>query len=276
MLKIDSHQHFWVYDPVRDSWINDEMAILQDDFLPAHLQPILEHYGFQGSVVVQSDQSREETLFQLDNADKYAFVKGVVGWVDLLAPDLAQQLQEYKKYDKLKGFRLILQAEQPEYIMRPELKSGIQKLADFGYTYDILVYGHQLEAARKMASGIEGVPFVLDHIGKPDIKILPTAQWKQEITALASQQNVYCKVSGMVTEADIKNWKTQDFKPFLDHIFESFGAQRVMFGSDWPVCRLAATYGQVLGIMEHYMSSFSKNEQDLFWGDNAAKFYGLS
>jgi len=276
MLKIDSHQHFWVYDPVRDSWINDEMAILQDDFLPAHLQPILEHYGFQGSVVVQSDQSREETLFQLDNADKYAFVKGVVGWVDLLAPDLTQQLQEYKKYDKLKGFRLILQAEQPEYIMLPELQSGIQKLADFGYTYDILVYGHQLEAARKMASGIEGVPFVLDHIGKPDIKILPTAQWKQEIRALASQQNVYCKVSGMVTEADIKNWKTEDFKPFLDHIFESFGAQRVMFGSDWPVCRLAATYGQVLGIMEHYMSSFSKNEQDLFWGDNAAQFYGLS
>ena len=276
MLKIDSHQHFWVYEPVRDSWINDEMAILQDDFLPAHLQPILEHYGFQGSVVVQSDQSREETLFQLDNADKYPFVKGVVGWVDLLAPDLTAQLQDYKKYDKLKGFRLILQAEQPEYIMRPDLKSGIQKLADFGYTYDILVYGHQLEAARKMVSGIEDVPFVLDHIGKPDITKLPTAQWKQEITSLASQQNVHCKVSGMVTEADVKNWKTEDFKPFLDHIFESFGAQRVMFGSDWPVCRLAATYGQVLGIMEHYMSSFSKNEQDLFWGDNAAQFYGLS
>ncbi len=280
MLKIDSHQHFWVYEPIRDSWINDEMAILQDDFLPAHLQPILEHYGFQGSIVVQSDQSQAETLFQLDNAAQNPFIKGVVGWIDFRADDLTAQLEAYRIYDKLKGFRHILQGEkQRDLMLKPEFKSGIAQLKQFGYTYDILVFADQLGFSAELVTAFSDQPFVLDHIGKPNIKDNSAdafKSWSTDITNLAKPGNVYCKVSGMVTEADLKNWKTEDFRPFLDHIFESFGTQRVMFGSDWPVCRLAATYGQVLGIMEGYMSSFSKNEQDLFWGGNAVEFYNLS
>jgi L-fuconolactonase len=280
MLKIDAHQHFWIYDPIRDSWINDEMAILQDDYLPAHLQPILEHYGFHGSVAVQADQSPEETHFLLDQARQNPFIKGVVGWVDLQAHDLAGQLEAYRIYDKLKGFRHILQGEaQRDLMLKPEFKNGIAQLKQFGYTYDVLVFPDQLGFSAELAHAFPDQPFVLDHIGKPGIKDKAAdafTSWSADVTDLAKHDNVYCKVSGMVTEADLKNWKTDDFKPFLDHIFESFGSQRVMFGSDWPVCRLAATYGEVLGIVESYMSSFSKDEQALFWGGNAVKFYNLS
>ena len=280
MLKIDAHQHFWVYDPVRDSWIGDNMAILQDDFMPSHLQPILEHYGFKGSVAVQADQSSTETQFLLDQTEDHPFIKGVVGWVDLQAADLNEQLEAYRKYDKLKGFRHILQGEkQRDLMLKPEFKNGIAQLNHFGYTYDVLVFPDQLGFSAELAGAFPDQPFVLDHIGKPGIKDNAEEtfrSWSSDITALAKHENVYCKVSGMVTEADLRNWKTADFKRYLDVVFEQFGPSRVMYGSDWPVCRLAATYGEVLGIMEAYMSSFSMQEQALFWAGNAAKFYNLS
>ena len=276
MLKIDAHQHFWLYDPVRDSWIDQEMAILQDDFMPEHLQPILEHYGFQGSVVVQSDQSAEENLFQLQNADQYPFIKAVVGWVDLEAANLTEQLQEYRQYPKLKGFRSMLQSEKDRsYMLRPDFKRGISQLKNFDYTFDLLVLPDQLKYALELVTDFPDQPFVLDHIGKPNIRHRAIADWQKDIKALADQQNVYCKVSGMVTEADFRNWKFEDFKPYLDVIFESFD-NRVMYGSDWPVCRLAATFGEVTGILDGYTAAFSENERELFWGGNACKFYHIN
>jgi L-fuconolactonase len=276
MLKIDAHQHFWTYDPVRDNWIGEDMAILQDDFMPEHLQPILEHYGFQGSVVVQSGQSAIENNFQLKNAEQYPFIKGIVGWVDFESTDLSEQLAFYKDYPKLKGFRHILQGEKDRAIMlSPAYKSGITKLESFGYTYDLLVLPDQLGYAIDLVKMFPNQRFVLDHIGKPDIKNQDIKDWAEQIKTLGSLENVYCKVSGMVTEANVRNWKVQDFTPFLEVVFEAFGCKRLMFGSDWPVCRVAGTYGQVISLLEQYISTCSSSEQEMFWGGTAIEFYNL-
>jgi L-fuconolactonase len=277
MLKIDAHQHFWQYNPVRDQWINNDMAILQEDYLPEHLQPILEFYGFQGSVVVQSDQSHEENLFQLENAEKHPFIKAVVGWVDLQASDLWSQLVAYRKFPKLKGFRSMLQSNPDRSLMlKPAFKAGIEQLQQFGYTFDLLVLPDQLKFAETLVAAFPKQLFVLNHIGKPNIKLRQFDDWLQDIKALAAHPNVYCKVSGMVTEADFRHWKFEDFKPYIDAIFETFGIDRVMYGSDWPVCRLAATFGEVMTILEAYTSSFTEPEREMFWGGNAMRFYKLT
>ncbi|MET3115248.1 L-fuconolactonase [Pedobacter sp. CG_S7] len=277
MLKIDAHQHFWLYNPIRDSWIKEDMVILQDDFMPEHLQPILEHYGFDGSVVVQSDQSPEENIFQIKNAERNPFIKAVVGWVDLQAEDIRDQLAEYSQHDKLKGFRTILQGEEDRALMlQPDFKRGIGRLKEFGFTYDILVLPDQLKYALELVAEFPDQPFVLNHIGKPNIKQQHISAWQANIKALAEHENVSCKVSGMVTEADFRNWKKEDFRPYLEVIFESFDLNRVMYGSDWPVCRLAATFGEVTGLLEDYTASFSENERSLFLGGNAINFYNIS
>lgn len=276
MLRIDSHQHFWTYKPERDTWINDQMSILKDDFMPEHLLPILLHYGFDGSVVVQADQSEEETLFQLENAARYPFIKAVVGWIDLQAEDLDERLSAYRRYDKLKGFRHILQGEQDRALMlKPDFKRGISALSKYGYSYDLLVLPDQLAYAESLVSSSPDQVFILDHLGKPDIKNKNIKDWNRDIIALARHENVVCKASGMVTEADLRNWSPADFEPYLDVLFEAFGPKRVLFGSDWPVCRLAATYGQVTTLMEEYISCFSKQEQEQFWGGNAVSVYKL-
>lgn len=277
MLKIDAHQHFWQYNPVRDAWINNDMAILQEDFLPEHLQPILEHYDFQGTVVVQSDQSPEENRFQLENAEKHPFIKAVVGWVDMQAPDLEEQLRAYQKFPKLKGFRSMLQSDPDRSLMlRPDFQAGIAKLQSYGYTFDLLVLPDQLKYAEALVAAFPGQRFVLNHIGKPNIKRRQFGDWLADIKALAAHEHVYCKVSGMVTEADLTSWKFEDFKPYIDAIFECFGIKRVMYGSDWPVCRLAATFGEVMEILENYTSNFTEAERELFWAKNAIRFYNIN
>jgi L-fuconolactonase len=277
MLKIDAHQHFWQYNPLRDAWINNDMAILQEDFLPEHLQPILEHYDFQGTVVVQSDQSPEENRFQLENAEKHPFIKAVVGWVDMQAPDLEEQLRAYQKFPKLKGFRSMLQSDPDRSLMlRPDFQAGIAKLQSNGYTFDLLVLPDQLKYAEALVAAFPGQRFVLNHIGKPNIKRRQFGDWLADIKALAAHEHVYCKVSGMVTEADLTSWKFEDFKPYIDAIFECFGIKRVMYGSDWPVCRLAATFGEVMEILENYTSNFAEAERELFWAKNAIRFYNIN
>ncbi|GGC62352.1 amidohydrolase [Pedobacter quisquiliarum] len=277
MLKIDAHQHFWLYSPVRDQWINNDMAILQGDFMPEHLQPILEHYDFQGTVVVQSDQSPAENLFQLENAEKHPFIKAVVGWVDMQAPDLEAQLQAYQQYPKLKGFRSMLQSDPDRSLMlRPHYQSGIAKLQTYGYTFDILVLPDQLKYAEALVAAFPEQRFVLNHLGKPNIRLRQFEDWVADIKALAVHENVYCKVSGMVTEADLTRWKFEDFKPYIDTIFECFGMERVMYGSDWPVCRLAATFGEVMEILENYTANFTNAERALFWAKNAIRFYNIN
>jgi len=276
MPRIDSHQHFWKYDPVQHAWINDDMEIIQNDFMPEDLEPILHEYGFSGCVTVQVDQTEEENTMMLDHAAKHDFIKGVVGWVDFKAENIMDRLAYFKQFEKLKGFRHILQGEADRaYMLNTDFKKGISKLKQFGYTYDILVYTDQIGYANEFAAAFPDQPFVIDHIAKPKIKAGDIADWAKDMRAIAKNDNVLCKVSGMVTEADWKNWKPEDFTPYLDVVFEAFGTDRLMYGSDWPVCRVAATYGQMLNIVEAYVSKLSENEQAKFWGGNAIKFYGL-
>jgi L-fuconolactonase len=277
MLRIDAHQHFWKFDPIRDNWIGDDMRVIQKDFLPADLLPVLEAAGIDGCITVQSDQSEDENEFQLGNAARHKFIKGVVGWVDLQSPDVEERLAHYQRYPKMKGFRHVLQGEKDRALMlKPAFKRGIGLLKKYGYTYDILIYPDQLGYARDFTAAFPDQPFVIDHIAKPyikDKKIID--EWKAAIKSVAAHGNVYCKISGMVNEADWKNWKKEDFRPYLDTILKAFGTARVLFGSDWPVCLVAASYQQVLQIVEDYFSSFSKNEQAAFFGGNAMKFYNL-
>lgn len=276
MPRIDSHQHFWNYDPVKHDWINDDMEIIRADFLPKDLEPILNEYGFSGCVSVQADQTEKENSVLLDHAAKHDFIKGVVGWVDFKAENIEDRLAYYQQFKKLKGFRHILQGEADRaYMLNADFKRGISKLKQFGYTYDILIYTDQIAYATEFAAAFPDQPFVIDHLAKPRIKEGDITEWAKDMKAIAQNQNVSCKVSGMVTEADWKAWKSEDFMPYMDVVFEAFGADRVMFGSDWPVCRIAATYGEMLSIAEAYVAKLSTNEQGKFWGDNAIEFYSL-
>ena len=276
MRIIDTHQHFWEFDPVRDSWIDDEMAVLKRDFLPADLAPVLERNGVSGCISVQADQSAEETEFLLALADRYDFILGVVGWVDLRALDIAERLSAYAGRKKLCGFRHVVQAESDHhFLLRKDFGRGIQSLGDYGFTYDILVYPHQLPAVLEFVGRFPEQPFVIDHLAKPCIRDGFIEGWKVLIREIGRRENVYCKLSGMVTEADWEAWSREDFRPYLDVVLEAFGTGRVMYGSDWPVCRLAASYGEVLGIIRRYAGRLSNDEQEALFSGNARRFYGL-
>ncbi len=276
MARIDAHQHFWKFDPVRDSWINDDMQLIRRDFLPTDLEPILEQNGFDGSVIVQSDQSEAENDFQLENAAQFDFIKGLVGWVDLQHTNVEARLEYYAQFKKMKGFRHVLQGETDRSLMlKPAFKNGISLLEKYGYTYDILIFPDQLAYSEELVKAFPNQLFVIDHIAKPGIKDKMINEWKKDITSIAQYENVYCKISGMVTEADWQNWEAADFKPYLDVVTEAFGINRIMYGSDWPVCLVAGGYEKMLGIVQHYFSSFSKDEQDKFFGSNATAFYKL-
>jgi len=273
---IDAHQHFWQFDPVRDSWINNDMAIIQHDFLPQQLEKILSENGMDGSVVVQSEQSEMENQFQLSNAAQYDFIRGVVGWVDLQAADIENKLSYYQQFKKLKGFRHVLQGEpQRDLMLQPAFKNGISLLNKYGFTYDVLIFPDQLKYAAQLAAAFPDQPFVIDHIAKPGIKDSLIADWEKDILSTAAHQNVVCKISGMVTEADWKNWKTEDFTPYLDVIVAAFGTNRIMYGSDWPVCLVAADYAKMKQIVDDYFSQFSADEQAAFYGKTATAFYKL-
>ena len=276
MPKIDAHQHFWIFDPVRDSWINDEMLVIKRDFLPADLLPVLQQNGIDGCVAVQADQSEKETQFLLEMAASNPFVKGVVGWVDLKADNLEERLEYFKQFDKLKGFRHILQSEpDKQYMLQPRFQKGVASLQKYGYTYDILIYPEHLPYAGLLAGGFPDQKFVLDHLAKPPIKDQDIHDWQKDVRALAQYPNVHCKISGMLTEADWHSWKTEDFTPYLDVVFNAFGINRVMFGSDWPVCLLAGGYEGTMQVVNNYCSDLSATEQELFWGQNATLFYNL-
>jgi len=253
------------------------MQRIRRDFLPQDLQPILQANGIDGCVAVQADQSLEETDFLLELAKQNDFVKGVVGWIDLRHPDIEQQLQSYKRFPRLKGFRHVLQGEPDRALMlRPSFKRGIAALAKNNYTYDILIYPDQLGYTKDFVAAFPDQPFVLDHIAKPHIKDrYITDEWKDAIHAVAAFPNLYCKISGIVTEADWYNWKPEHFTVYLDAVVEAFGTDRILYGSDWPVCLVAASYEQVINIVKDYFAAFSKDEQAAFFGGNAIKFYKL-
>jgi L-fuconolactonase len=275
-MKIDAHQHFWRYDTARDAWITDSMAVLKRDFLPEHLAAELAANGIDASVAVQADQSENETMFLLDLAEKNEPVAGVVGWVDLLSPLLAENLEYFSRFSKLRGFRHVAQAEPDDgFLARENFVKGVAQLRAFGFTYDILIYPKQLPAAVELVGRLPEQRFVIDHLAKPEIKARKTEPWAAQMREIAQNRNVFCKISGLVTEADWKHWKADDFKPYLDVIFDAFAADRLMFGSDWPVCLLAATYHQVILLIEEYTKGYSEADKEKLFGGNAARFYGL-
>ncbi len=276
MNRIDAHQHFWQFDPVRDNWITDDMLVIQKDFLPEILKLVLDKNGIDGSIAVQASQSEKETEFLISLAEKNNFIRGVVGWVDLQADDITKRLAKYKSIPVVKGFRHVLQGEtQRDLMLQPSFKKGIAALQQFGFTYDILIFPDQLKFCRELVAAFHDQKFVIDHLGKPGIKNGEIEEWKNEMNLITAYSNVYCKISGMVTEADWKNWKEEGFKPYLDVVVNTFGVKRLMYGSDWPVCLLAGSYEKIMGIVINYFSTFSQEEQDHIFGLNAKHFYEL-
>ena len=272
---IDAHQHFWHYHPVTHNWINEDMAVIRKDFLPADLAPVLRENNINGCVAVQADESEKETDFLIQLANEHPFIKGVVGWVDLRAANIRERLVHYRQYPVVKGFRHILQGEEPGFMLQPGFLRGIAALKEFGFTYDILIYPKHLTAALELVKLFPGQPFVIDHMAKPFIKDGLIEEWKKGMRAIARYPNVYAKVSGMVTEADWKKWKALDFVPYLDAVTEAFGINRLLYGSDWPVCLVAASYTDMIGMVRNYFLSFSSAEQASVFGGNAANFYHL-
>ncbi len=275
-MKIDAHQHFWRYDPVRDSWIDSTMSVLKRDFMPDDLRRDMESCKTTGSIAVQADQSEEETRFLLKLAAENPSIKAVVGWVDLQANDVADRLEHFAENPRFKGVRHIVQAEADErFMLRPDFLRGIEALGRHNLTYDILINPNQLGMALELVRQFPNQPFVLDHIAKPLIKDQRFDPWKEQIKELAKSTNAYCKVSGLITEADWHAWKPEDIYPYLDIVFEAFGTDRLMYGSDWPVCQLAGSYEVVCELLTCYLKPFSEEDKNKIWGQNAAKFYNL-
>lgn len=275
-MRIDSHQHFWIYQPETHSWIDDRMRVLRRDFLPAELETHLSQCGVAGCVAVQAAQSLEETRWLLRLADRHEFIRGVVGWVDLVAPDLLDTLEELSSHARFKGVRHIVQSEADGFLENPAFQRGVAALARFGLTYDVLIYAHQLPAALEFVARLPGVRFVLDHLAKPDLRRGELEPWATAMRRIAAHPNVCCKLSGLVTEAVWDAWQQRDLLPFLDTALEAFGADRLLFGSDWPVCTLAASYDAVVETIEQYVQRLASPEQAAILGGNATRVYRLS
>jgi L-fuconolactonase len=274
--RIDSHQHFWHYDSAKHVWMNDEMTVLKIDYLPTDLVPLLKNCDLDGCVAVQAIQEEVENNFLLTLSNQYDFIKGIVGWVDLRASTVSERLEYYQQFPKIKGFRHVIHDEpQLDFMLQPEFMKGVSLLKNYGYTYDILIFAEHLPNTFTFLKNLPDQPFVIDHIAKPKIKNGEIDSWEKQLKEVASFENVYCKISGMVTEADWCCWEKRDFTKYLDVVVEAFGINRLMYGSDWPVCTLAATYEMQFNIVKDYFSSFSKTEQDQFFGGNATHFYQL-
>jgi len=275
-MRIDSHQHFWIYDPEQYPWMTDELSSIRADHLPNDLRAEFDQVGLDGSVAVQARQSLEESRWLLELADQNELIKGVVGWVDLRSDSVEEQLADFAAHPKFVGVRHVVQDEPDDnFMLLPEFVRGIAKLKAFGLRYDILIFPKQLPAAIELVKQFPEQPFVLDHIAKPLIKDGVVSPWDEQIRELAKFENLTCKVSGMVTEANWTGWQPTDFRPYLDVVFEAYGEDRMMYGSDWPVCKLAGSYGQVYGLAEEYVSSFSDESREKFFGGVASAFYGL-
>jgi L-fuconolactonase len=274
--KIDAHQHFWQYNPAEHVWMTDEMASIRRDFLPSDLKPLLDRTGFDGCVAVQARQNLDETRWLLQLAEHDAFIRGVVGWVDLRAPSLEAQFREFSGQKKLVGVRHIVQDEPDDaFMLRDDFRGGIAHLAPLKLTYDVLIYPRQLPAAIRLVEDFPSQRFVLDHIAKPLIGEGKIEPWATGIRTLAQSPNLYCKLSGMVTEARWGQWQAGDFRPYLDVVFEAFGPDRLMIGSDWPVCTLSADYESAIGIVLENIRQLSPSQQAAILGGNCARFYNF-
>jgi L-fuconolactonase len=276
-MLIDAHQHFWIYNPAEYVWIDDSMAALRRNFLPNDLKLELDNSGFHGSVAVQARQTIEETRWLLELAERSAWILGVVGWVDLRSPDIRSQLKVLCVNPKLVGVRHVLQSEPDDrFLLRPDFLRGISALEEFGLAYDILIYTRHLPVAAEFMKRFPRQRFVLDHLAKPPIKSGDIHSWSEGIKRLAEFPNVFCKLSGLVTEADWEHWQPEQIIPFLDVAFESFGADRLMIGSDWPVCLVAASYARVVEVVKAYLLAQKPDHRENVLGGNARRFWRLT
>ena len=273
---VDAHQHFWNYDARKHSWIDDSMQNIQRNFTPADLQIVFEKNNIDGCVTVQVEQTEEETIHLIESAKQYSFIKGIVGWTDIQSPDITERLDFFKQFSIVKGFRHIVQAEHDEFLYDQNFRKGISSLQQYDFTYDMLVYPRQLKAATDFAGAFPNQLFVLDHLAKPYIKDGLIDEWKKHINALASPGNIWCKLSGLVTEADWHHHPYNHFIPYLEVAVEAFGINRIMFGSDWPVCLVADSYENVVSIVNEFFGSFTKEEREKFFALNAIEFYNLN
>lgn len=275
-MRIDSHQHFWLYDPNRDTWITDDMSVIQRNFLPNDISQTLKENNIDGVVAVQADQSHQETHFLVELAQVYKMIKGVVGWVDIRSSQIEAYLEEFRKQEIIKGFRHVIEGEDDgEFLIKDDFLRGIESLTAFDYTYDLLIRPRHYQSTLACVRTNPNQKFMLDHIAKPPIKSQEFEDWAIFIENLSACPNVYCKVSGLATEADWRNWQLDDFTQYIDHVIRFFGKNRVCFGSDWPVCLLAASYEQSIEIVQDKLKDFTIEEQNQFWGVNAVKFYNL-
>lgn len=276
-MTIDAHQHFWKYDPLHHGWISEEMGVLKRDFAPADLEKELKKYDVEGTIAVQALANEEENSFLLKQAEKYDFIKGIVSWVDLTDSEVEKRLDFYKEnHPKIKGFRHLLQDEADiDYMLNPDFCRGMAMLEKYGYTYDLLISPVHLHNTLQLVKQFPDQPFVIDHLAKPEIKEQNVTAWRKGMEEISIYPNVYGKVSGMITEADWENWTMDDLKPYLDIVFELFGYKRILFGSDWPVCLLAGSYGEVKAVVENYLDSFTRQEKEAVMGENAVHFYRL-
>lgn len=271
-MKIDSHQHFWQYDEQIYSWVPEG---IRRNFSPEDIEPLLRQHNFDGCMAVQADQSEEETVKLLELANTYSFIKGVVGWVDLTAGNVEERLELYSRDPAFKGVRYTVWDEKGEFMTVPDFRRGIQALGTYDLTYDILSFDYQLASAVELVKAFPNQPFVLDHMGKPKVSERMSEQWRRDIQELGAMENVYCKISGLVTEAENFNWKASDLSSFLKEVTAAFGSDRLMFGSDWPVCLSAASYGEVFGLVNDFYHNFPEEEKRKIFGLNAARFYTL-
>jgi len=276
-VRIDAHQHFWQYNEWEYGWIGPKMAALRRDFMPGDLRPLQRALGIEGTIAVQARQTVDETDWLLALAEQHPEIRGVVGWVDLCDPTVDRQLEELCAAERLSGVRHVVQDEPDNrFLVREGFCRGIALLAEFGLTYDTLIYPRHLPVACEGVARFADQRFVLDHIAKPPITERRLSPWAEGIRRLAEHPHVYCKVSGMVTEADWESWTEADFHPYLDLVVEAFGGERIMFGSDWPVCTVAGSYRQVMELAYGYAAQFGAAEQAAMGGGNAARFYGFA
>lgn len=276
-MKIDSHQHYWHFNTADYGWMGEDMSVIKRDFLPADLLPELKSIDFDGSVAVQARQSLEETNWLLQLADEHPHIKGVVGWLDLQSEQAEEQIAAFAKHPKAVGVRHVIHDEEDiDFMLRPAFIRGVQLLEKYDMAYDILIFPKHLTNTIEFVKQFsEKQTFVVDHIAKPLIKDGIVSPWKEDIAALAKFPNVYCKVSGMVTEADWNTWTPENIRPYLDVVMEAFGPERILIGSDWPVCLVAGKYSEVMQVVIDYISTFTEKEQALMLGENAAKAYKI-
>ncbi len=275
-MKIDTHQHFWKYNSRDYVWMSAAMDKLRRDHLPEDLMPLLKASGIDGTIAVQARQTLEESTWLLQLAEEYPFIRGVVGWVDLSSEEVAQQLEQFSQRPKFCGVRHVLHDElDDQFMLREVFVRGVSMLEKFGLAYDLLLFPRHLRIACDLVSRFPNQRFVLDHIAKPAVQGGAMEPWKSDLRQLAIFPNVFCKISGLVTEARWDRWQAKDFEPYLDVVLNAFGANRLMIGSDWPVCTLAADYKSVIELETGYISRLSDDEQMAIMEKNPVEFYSL-